>query len=158
MSELWIFTPMTKLWIYVSGPYTKGDPATNTRDALEAGTIILNAGHIPIVPHLSHFWHFLFPRAYEEWMQYDFELIQKCDILLRLPGDSNGADREVRVAAQLGIPVIFSMAQDIDWIHVKGHLDDHRVPPTSGSEPADVRTKLEIASQHLSGTKEQIRG
>ncbi len=106
---------MPKLWVYVSGPYTKDDPVVNTRAALDAGTLILNAGHVPIIPHLSLLWHLIYPRPWGDWIEYDLELIKRCDVLVRLPGESRGADLEVAFAERLQIPIIFSPAKDIDW-------------------------------------------
>ena len=49
------------------------------------------------------------PEDYETWMKLDFIWVESCDALLRLPGESPGADREVKHAITLGIPVFYSM-------------------------------------------------
>jgi 3-phosphoglycerate kinase len=38
-------------------------------------------------------------------------LLQHCDAVLRLPGDSKGADEDVRVARERGLPVFFDIAE-----------------------------------------------
>lgn len=38
-----------------------------------------------------------------------------CDALLRLPGESPGADEEVALAESLGIPVFYSLAALVEW-------------------------------------------
>lgn len=81
--------------IYVAGPYTQGDVAVNVRNALHAASMLADAGFIPYVPHLSHFWHLVFPRPYEEWLKFDLIWLAQCDACLRLDGPSNGADGEV---------------------------------------------------------------
>lgn len=96
-------------YIYVSGPYTNGDQAANVRAAIEAANVLLDAGYIPYCPHLSHFHHMLFPHDYETWMQLDLAWLEKCDAVVRLPGHSPGADREVARAHELGIPVYFGV-------------------------------------------------
>lgn len=95
--------------IYVAGPYTKPDPVVNTRKAIEAANELFDLGYAPYVPHLTLFWHFAFPRPYEDWMRLDFQWVKQCDALLRLPGESSGADREVIVAQEAGIPVFRSI-------------------------------------------------
>jgi hypothetical protein len=97
--------------IYVAGPYTKGDVAVNVRTAVRAGIEIIKAGHAPFVPHLCHFMHYLEPHHYEIWMAQDFEWVRACHALLRLPGESSGADREVALAEALGIPVYRDMSE-----------------------------------------------
>lgn len=91
--------------VYIAGPYTHGDVAMNVRGALEAADELLRRGHAPYVPHLTHFWHLLFPGPYEQWMRLDLAWLFVCDALVRLPGDSPGADRESAEASRLGIPI-----------------------------------------------------
>ena len=57
------------------------------------------------MPHHTHFWHMLFPRGYEEWLRLDLAFLPCCDALLRLKGESKGADAEVDAARALSIPV-----------------------------------------------------
>jgi hypothetical protein len=95
--------------IYVAGPYTKGDVAVNVRNAFEAADRLADLGFAPFVPHHTHFWHMLFPRPYEFWLELDRQFLPCCDALLRLPGESSGADREVALAGRLGKPVFHSI-------------------------------------------------
>lgn len=91
--------------VYVAGPYTRGDVAENVHRAMEVGDFLLTLGMTPYVPHLTHFWHLMFPRRYEEWMELDMEWLKECDAVVRLEGASEGADREVSAARGRGIPV-----------------------------------------------------
>lgn len=95
--------------IFISGPYTNGDQAANVRAAMCAGDMVIERGDVPFVPHLFHFWELVSPRPYEAWMALDLFMLARCDALLRLPGESPGADREVAHAFKLGIPV-FTLA------------------------------------------------
>jgi hypothetical protein len=97
--------------VYVAGPYSKGGGAHNVRLALEAGETLLRRGYAPYVPHLNHLWHLVFPHGYETWLWLDMEYLETCDALLRLPGESPGADREVERAKSLGIPVYYDLAK-----------------------------------------------
>lgn len=92
--------------VYIASPYTYGDTAKNVRAQLEAADHLMNLGHCPIVPLFSHFQNMMFPRAYEDWLKIDFEKIKMCDVLLRLPGYSPGADKEVEFAKMYGIKVV----------------------------------------------------
>jgi hypothetical protein len=82
-------------WIYVSGPYTKGDTVIHVRNAIEAGMRLRESGFVPIIPHLFHFAHLIDPQDYRYWMDWDMELLARCDAIIRLPGESSGADEEV---------------------------------------------------------------
>lgn len=95
--------------VYVAGPYTKGDVAVNVRNAILAGDALIAAGHEPFIPHLSHFQHLLCPRGYKTWMRLDLAWLRVCGALIRLIGESSGADQEVRDADRLGIPVYYSV-------------------------------------------------
>ena len=95
--------------VYVAGPYSKGDVATNVRNAFSAANQLADLGFAPFVPHYTHFWHIIFPRPYEFWLDLDNQFLPHCDALLRLPGDSSGADKEIELAQSLNIPVFYSI-------------------------------------------------
>jgi hypothetical protein len=101
-----------KARIYVAGPYTKGDVAINVRNAFEAANELADLGFAPFVPHSTHFWHMMFPRPYEFWLDLDNQFLPFCQAVLRLEGPSSGADKEVELAKSLGIPV-FHRVQDV---------------------------------------------
>jgi nucleoside 2-deoxyribosyltransferase len=101
-------------YVYIAGPYT-GNEEQNVANALAAGTPLLDAGLCPYVPHLSHYWEAQHPHHYEVWMTLDFAWIRRCDVLLRLPGSSSGADREVALAKALGIPVFYTVEEVLEW-------------------------------------------
>lgn len=100
--------------VYVAGPITLGDVDENIRQAIAAGKMLLDRGYAPFVPHLSHFaeplatW-MVDPLRYEIWLDLDRSFIAVCDALLRIPGESRGADREVAWAVELGIPVFHTL-------------------------------------------------
>jgi hypothetical protein len=98
-----------KAKIYVAGPYTKGDVAVNVRTALAVANELADLGFAPYVPHLTHFWHLIFPRPYDYWLELDNEFLPYCDALLRIPGESSGADKEVQLARSLNKPVLNSV-------------------------------------------------
>jgi hypothetical protein len=104
--------------VYVAGPYTAPDAELvelNVARAVQAGNRLLDAGLWPYVPHLSHHLHLVRPRAYEEWMELDFAWLRRCDALLRLPGPSTGADREVELARSYEVPVFHHEDLLIRW-------------------------------------------
>lgn len=92
-------------YVFVAGPYTGGDVAENVRAAIQAAESLRRAGFIPFLPHLTHFWHLVTPAPYQAWIDYDAAWLERCDALVRLPGDSPGADGEVALARRRGIPV-----------------------------------------------------
>lgn len=97
--------------IYIAGPYTKGDIAMNVRKACSFASAVAGLGHTPFVPHLTHLWHLMFPHPYEFWLEQDIEWLKVCDAILRLDGESSGADKEVQLAQELGMPVYYSLAE-----------------------------------------------
>ncbi len=95
--------------IYVAGPYSKGDVTENIRNALKAADEIWGLGHTPVIPHLCHLWHAISPKKYQEWLAYGQSLLWYCDAILRLPGSSLGADKEVEFALRVGIMVYYNI-------------------------------------------------
>lgn len=105
--------------VYVAGPYSAPDAVRielNVARALQAGDRLEDSGLVYVViPHLSHFRDQVKRREYEHWMALDFALLDRCDALLRMPGASKGADREVVRATERGIPWFASEADVLAW-------------------------------------------
>jgi hypothetical protein len=111
---------MTKpLLILIAGPYqsgTNGDPdliAANLRKLEEAAWPIFERGHIPMIgewvalPVLSSAG----ARTTPDQVLYPTadRLLHHCDAVLRLAGDSHGADQDVKLAHERGLPVYYDL-------------------------------------------------
>jgi hypothetical protein len=83
--------------------------AQNVKNAIDAADRLLAKGHAPYVPHLTHFWHLVSAHPWETWIKLDLEYLLLCDAVLRLPGESVGADKEVEVALKAGMFVYYDM-------------------------------------------------
>jgi hypothetical protein len=97
--------------IYIAGPYTKGDTAINVRNAIYAQEYIEGTlGHMAYNPLLSHFQHLVIPHEDANyWYEKDIRWLRECDAILRLEGESNGADREVEIAREWGLTIYKSV-------------------------------------------------
>ncbi len=118
-------TAAKPLLILIAGPYasgTGGDPDLMRRnlDRLEeAAWPIFKAGHIPMIgewvalPVLSSAGASgpSDPLAAEVMYPTAQRLLQHCDAVLRLPGESRGADQDVAIAEELGLPVYTSLSE-----------------------------------------------
>lgn len=105
--------------VYVASPYTKGDVAVNVRKSIDASEDLLNEGFIPFSPLLTHFHHMIHPHDWETWMMLDIEWLGACDALLRLKGESVGADMEVDFARENEIPVFYTIEQIKEYYNDK---------------------------------------
>lgn len=95
--------------VYIASPYTLGDVAANVKRQIDCADELMNLGFAPFAPLYSHFQHMTHPRTYDEWMAVDFEWVEACDCLLRLDGESKGADLEVKHATTFGKKVFYSI-------------------------------------------------
>ena len=95
---------MRKPLIYVAGPISK-DPFGCVRVSNHAFSMLRDNGAIPFMPQWSVISEMVRGRDYEYWLEYDFDVIRRCDALFRLYGESPGADREVHFARSLGLPI-----------------------------------------------------
>jgi len=101
--------------VYIASPYTKGDVAINVKTQLDTVDILMNYGFAPFAPLYSHFQHMAHPRNYEDWLKVDLVWLESCDIILRLPGESSGADIEVKHALYLKKPVVYSIEELLEF-------------------------------------------
>lgn len=99
--------------VYIACPYTKGDVAVNVRNGARLFEYLANAGVMPFNPLLSHFQHMMYHRDYEWWLEWDLQFIRKCDAVVRLAGESEGADREVALAKKLGLPLFILTGMEV---------------------------------------------
>ncbi len=106
---------MEKVYVYIAGPYSQGDVIENVGWAIDMGELLMDHGLIPFVPHLMHFWEFRYPHELDYWYAYDLAWLARCDCLLRLPGESEGADKEVEFAKAHGIPVFNHIDDCLKW-------------------------------------------
>jgi hypothetical protein len=112
------------LMVLIAGPYRSGtadDPTLmeqNLRNLEAVALPLFRSGHIPLIgewlalpllreagskkPGDSIYDEILYPIANR--------LITRCDGVLRLPGASKGADEDVRLAQERGLPV---------WYHLR---------------------------------------
>lgn len=98
----------------MAGPITLGDQESNVERAMAVADKLVQAGFAPLVPHLTWFWQErqIEPYAHELWLDIDRPWVLASDALLRIPGESKGADIEVAWATEAGIPV-FNRADDL---------------------------------------------
>ena len=105
--------------VYIASPYTIGDVAINVKKQIDAASELIDLGFAPFWPVHSHFLHMVYPKDYERWMEIDFEWIKSCDCLLRLKGESKGADREVKIAREINIPVMYSVNEVFEFYEIQ---------------------------------------
>lgn len=109
--------------ILIAGPYRSGtgdNPekmADNLRHLEAASYPIFQAGHIPMIGEWVALpvWnaaggHEVGDSLYDQIFHPTAgRLIEHCDAVLRLAGASSGADNDVRLAKERGIPVYYSI-------------------------------------------------
>lgn len=107
------------MFIMVSGPYKSGsdDPKVwekNLAVMNAAAYEVFKKGHTPIIgvnaalPVIKA----LGEDKYDELMMpISLALADKCDAVLRIGGDSKGADEEVEVFKRKGLPVYYSIEE-----------------------------------------------
>lgn len=95
--------------VYIASAYTVGDQLENVNVQLDMASLLMDIGFVPFVPLYSHYQHMRTPRPYEDWMKLDLAWLDSCDCLLRLTGESSGADTEVAYAESIGIPVFYEL-------------------------------------------------
>ncbi len=116
---------------YIAGPISKGDLAHNINQATDAFVALAKAGYAPFCPHWSCYsgraeWTRGEVRStagatpneltHDDWYGIDLSWVAVSNVVLRLPGESTGADLEVACATEHGIPVFYSLDTLLAWI------------------------------------------
>jgi hypothetical protein len=92
--------------VYIASPYSIGCKEENVNKQIDFAELIMLLGHCPIIPLYSHYHELRHSHDYKEWIEIDKAKILKCDMLVRLPGESKGADIECQFAYEHNIPII----------------------------------------------------
>lgn len=114
------------LVILIAGPYrsgTNGDAvliAQNLNRLESSALSVYKAGHIPMIgewvalPLMKQAGSLKLGDEISEQYLYPVagRLLQRCDAVLRIEGESKGADEDVRIARQRGLPV-YSRLEDV---------------------------------------------
>lgn len=128
---------MKRLRVFIAGPYSPYGASyhdasrqayRNTREAIRVATVVLDRGHWPFIPHLTHFFHLEQERdrgnLYYEW---DNAYLDVCEALVQFAA-SPGADNEYRRAVMNGMwtcvnPYELPLAEDLpDDLDVRATL------------------------------------
>jgi len=97
------------LTIYIAGPYSSTDPdrvAQNVTRVIDTALRILELGHYPFIPHLTHFVDLRAKQlginlTWDDYITWDLQWLYRCDALLYLDS-SKGADLELTKAIEFG--------------------------------------------------------
>lgn len=114
---------MKPLMILIAGPYmsgTEGDPvkiAANQAQLESFALPLFERGHLPVVsewmtlPIVKSAGSTVHGDAVFNAYQYPVaqRLLTRCDAVLRIPGDSKGADLDVATARKLGLKIFESI-------------------------------------------------
>jgi hypothetical protein len=109
--------------ILIAGPYRSGtgdDPVkmtANLRRLEEVSWPLFRAGHVPMIGEwvALPIWRVaggseIGDALYDEILHPTAgRLIQLCNAILRLPGASKGADNDVKLAKERGIPIYYNV-------------------------------------------------
>ena|SRR6476646_1696389 len=113
------------LIILIAGPYRSGtndDPhlIAKNLDRLESFALsVYRAGHIPMIgewialPLIRKAGGVQLGDAISEQFLYPVasRLLERCHAVLRIEGESKGADQDVRIARERGLPVYFHLEE-----------------------------------------------
>lgn len=93
--------------LYLAGPYTHPDPVENTHRVIRvADALMRETDYLPFIPHLNLLWHTIIPHEPRFWYDVDLRYLYFCDAIVRLPGDSVGADEEMAFAQGRGLTIV----------------------------------------------------
>lgn len=98
--------------LMVCGPYShehEWGRLGNVRKAIDVGIQLQDAGHVVIIPHLSHYMNVIHPRSWDHWMEQTLEMIPALDgiVLMRGWEESRGSVQEYRKATALEKQIFF---------------------------------------------------
>jgi hypothetical protein len=134
--------PKRRARVYIAGPISKGKLADNIDRATAAFKALAQLGAAPWCPQWSvysggatgdgkvgdsgddgppgRYYAYIHATgcglSWREWLDVDLAWVEVADAVLRLSGESAGADEEVALAKSKGIPVFYSVEECSYWL------------------------------------------
>ena len=91
---------------------SRGDRNANLQQALHTYRALIEKGFAPLCPQLTTLVEGMLPQfTHEDWLAIDLSWVAVADALIRLPGESTGADAEVAEAKKHGVPVLHNLGR-----------------------------------------------
>lgn len=126
------FVPEGKrFFVYVAGPISKGSWDGNMIQATRAFNMFVYGGLIPFVPHATSILNHVYVSEeitvaptddYNFWLGYDFTYLRDvCHVMLRMPGESWGTDREEEYMISIDKPVFYHIHEIFDYAESQGY-------------------------------------
>lgn len=110
--------------VYVASPYCPRNAQSlhdapriaqhNVDKAIEVANRLIEEGHIPFVPHLTHYIHIHYSckRDYDEWWYtYDNSFLRYWAEALLYLDSSKGTNKELKLAKKLGLKIYYSVEE-----------------------------------------------
>jgi hypothetical protein len=115
--------------IYLAGPYSashRADIRHNVEIAHRFAEKIWRWGYTCLSPISNTAWMDNAEMQWEDWMDGDFVMLERCDAIVMLPGWSNsrGATAERQHAIDMGIPVYEVYPHNLKQALPPSHWDD----------------------------------
>ncbi len=118
--------------VYIACPLSLGDPRSNVAAADYAQWAIMQHGIAVINQALTCWcgaaaanatapnpkaWGLYRTITHDTWIKHSLALVSRADAVVRLPGESRGADAETAHARSLGIPVFDGLQALLTHLH-----------------------------------------
>ena len=132
--------------VYVAGAYSADnviDVLENIRRGMQKGTEVLLAGYAPFVPWFDFHFQLMLKETQtltvQDYYNYSIAWLKASDYILVLPNSENskGTQTEIRIAKELGIPVVTKI-ESIDLIE-KSRANEGRDNRIGTPEPSQGR-------------------
>jgi hypothetical protein len=134
--------------VYISGPITKGDRNLNVCTGYCWQQWFMRNGFAPLNPIATC----VAPFAWEPWATHDLWIdcdlpwIAKADLVFRIMGESEGADREVEFAKANGIIVVEEKCEKETEKQLKRFLEIWKQSSTNAAASNPASTPDSLAS------------
>lgn len=112
-----------KPYVFIAAPYSEPYTIHNMNRAMHWFDVLMESPVVtPHCPHWTGTQDLVRPQPYEKWLAHDKQVVRRSDAMLRLTGDSAGADGEVALMERLERPVFYEESFEelfewaVDWI------------------------------------------
>lgn len=112
------------IMVYIACPIERGVSSVNYWQASETERQLIQSGYAPINPARWMTVEWKQEIDYRTWMDVGLRKLRACDAVLRIPGESRGADLEEMHAGLFRIPCFYSLDELEEWALCSGLISE----------------------------------
>lgn len=111
--------------VYLIGAWDEVNQTVKSNRVIDVADELYTSGVcLPVVPDLLLMWHRRHPHPDEFWLEYELQIMKRCDAVLVVGDNESLASDELLEAHRIDLPVFYTQEDLHNWITVAEEVNE----------------------------------